>query len=109
MRIKKIREDIPKDVKLVFLPTYAPPHLNRVEDINSFIQKQVMANRKCESIKKVQKAINRWVRSFNRIEIELVYNYIDNVRSYLANSFKMFVLISSWIKHDKNKCNFTGT
>jgi transposase len=37
--IEKDMKEVPDNVKLVFLPKYAPD-LNRVEDINSLVQKK---------------------------------------------------------------------
>jgi transposase len=63
--IEKDMERVPPNIKLVFLPTYAP-ELNRVEDINSLVQKEVLDNRKFESVDELKKALDGWVRNFNR-------------------------------------------
>lgn len=52
-------------LKFVFLPTNAPK-LNQMDTQFSVMQREVMCNRDFKDIKEVEKAINRWVRSFNR-------------------------------------------
>ena len=54
-----------KKIKLEFLPANSP-ELNRVEDVFSLIQKEVLNNRCFNSIAEVKQAIDRWIIKFRR-------------------------------------------
>jgi transposase len=58
-------EKIPEKVKLVFLPKYSPKD-NRVEDVFSLIQKEVLDNRKFSGTNEVKASVQRWIRNFNK-------------------------------------------
>jgi len=78
IKLKRDREKLPNNIKLVFLPTYAP-ELNRVEDINSLVQKEVLNNRKFNSIKEIKRMLDKWIRNFNkkqyyRISLQIPHN-----------------------------------
>lgn len=55
---------VPENVKLVFLPKHSPKD-NRVEDVFSLIQKEVLDNRKFSGTHEVKEAVQKWIRNFN--------------------------------------------
>lgn len=55
---------VPENVRLVFLPKHSPKD-NRVEDVFSLIQKEVLDNRKFSGTDEVKAAVQKWVRNFN--------------------------------------------
>jgi len=56
---------VPKNARLVFLPKHSPKD-NRVEDVFSLIQKEVLDNRKFSGTPEVIAAVRKWIRNFNR-------------------------------------------
>lgn len=58
-------KNVPKDVGLVFLPKHSPKD-NRVEDVFSLIQKEVLDNRKFSGTEEVKRAVQKWIRNYNR-------------------------------------------
>ena len=58
-------ERIPENVRLVFLPKHSPKD-NRVEDVFSLIQRDVLDNRKFSGILEVKAAVQKWIRNYNR-------------------------------------------
>jgi len=56
-------EKIPENVRLVFLPKHSPKD-NRMEDVFSLIQKEVLDNRKFSGTPEVIAAVQKWIRSF---------------------------------------------
>lgn len=63
---------VPENVQLVFLPKNSPKD-NRVEDVFSLIQKEVLDNRKFSGAPEVKMAVQKWIGNRNRhIEAQLV-------------------------------------
>ncbi|MGB9622994.1 MAG: IS630 family transposase, partial [Candidatus Bathyarchaeia archaeon] len=61
--IHKLRRDeIPTNVKLVFLPTYSP-ELNLIEPIFSLIEREILWNQRFKSIEEVKQSIDKWIRA----------------------------------------------
>ncbi|MEA1904259.1 MAG: IS630 family transposase, partial [Candidatus Hadarchaeota archaeon] len=58
-------KNVPENVRLVFLPKNSPKD-NRVEDMFSLIQKEVLNNRKFSGTSEVKAAVQKWIRNFNR-------------------------------------------
>lgn len=56
---------IPENVRHVFLPKHSPKD-NRVEDVFSLIQKEVLDNRKFSGTDEVKAAVQKWIRNFNK-------------------------------------------
>lgn len=64
-RIDADVKKVPENVRLVFLPKHSPKD-NRVEDVFSLIQKEVLDNRKFSGTDEVKAAVQKWIRNFNR-------------------------------------------
>ncbi len=61
--IHKLRGDeIPNNIKLVFLPTYSP-ELNLIEPIFSLIEREILWNQRFKSIEEVKQSINKWIKA----------------------------------------------
>jgi transposase len=56
---------VPENMRLVFLPKHSPKD-NRVEDVFSLVQKEVLDNRKFSGTPEVIVAVRKWIRNFNR-------------------------------------------
>lgn len=56
---------VPKNVRLVFLPKHSPKD-NRVEDVFSLIQKEVLNNREFSGTDEVLLSVRKWIRNSNR-------------------------------------------
>ena len=58
-------KNVPENVELVFLPKHSPKD-NRMEDVFSLIQKEVLDNRKFSGTDEVIASVRKWIRDFNR-------------------------------------------